>query len=247
MGQTEDKHCSFGIYCGATKSTKIHPEQKISTKFCPCSHHHQTFAHRQGARQAHFSQAITQLCKLANGVATSFNSASDCSLQFAGKLFCNCYLNEINLQFFFIHNVHEEFIVGLPNSPRTKNINEYQRNSAHAHIYIKPLLLGRGHNKHTFHNLSLMRLSARVSGVAGLLAEYPLLGKKVQKAGGKQEASVRPERIAASIMSMWHISYKYRKEGQADITHCWHFCIFFWQCRCLEEETTTSHTHTQAS
>ena len=44
-------YCSWGyqIY-------QIHPEQKLSTEFCPCSHHHQTFAHRQGAQQAHFAQ-----------------------------------------------------------------------------------------------------------------------------------------------------------------------------------------------
>ena len=51
---------------------------------------------------------------------------------------------------------------------------KYQRNSAHADIMTKPLLIGRGHHKDTFHNLSLMRLSGRVSGLAGLLVEYPL-------------------------------------------------------------------------
>ena len=197
---------------------QIHPEQQISTEFCPCSH--QTFAHRHGAQQAHFAQAITLLCKWTGFwkvcAATSLEGVPLRSMQFkvyrahlwrkyspltltkrivlgkprtncivpfasiwappvyadtkvlfstdiAGTVgnvhkchvahianiastlwipnvrksqlcfglliairrqaFCNCYLNKINLQFFFIHNVHEEFIVGLPNSPRTKRIN----------------------------------------------------------------------------------------------------------------------------
>ena len=80
----------------------------------------------------------------------------------------------------------------------------------------KPLLIGREHNKHTFHNLSLVRLSGRVSGLAGLLGEYPL---QLERIGKQLVAFVHgklhhtPTHMRATVMNCSHISLAFHAKS----------------------------------